>query len=337
MRITIKDIASEAGVSVSKVSYVLNKSGRVVLESHKRILDIARKYNYVPDANAKGLVTGVSNNVGLVIPQNPETIFKQPFLVKSLSELGKNLSAASGWLSMCLGSDLSVTSMRKYLGNAKLDGIIFMYTDNAEDIAALLTSRHTPCIFFDRTSRCAASISCDDDIGIKMAFDHLRSLGHNKILFISGMNSASEQSNDNRMAAYLESVSLGKLQYRSVLYGKFTKQGGYAAVKEYLENGGCLPDAIIAGNDRMAWGAMELLAEKNIRVPSDVSIVGFDDADEEYNDDVGLTTIRQPIAQMLKYCVDYIYECLETGELTQSQVKMAPELIVRSSTCKVKG
>jgi LacI family transcriptional regulator len=336
MKITLKDIAREAGVSVSMVSYVLNKNGRAVLESHKRILEIARKYNYVPDANARGLVTGISNNIGLVVPQSSEMIFAQPFMVKCLSEFGKNLTEYSGWLSLCLGDELNAVTLRKYLGNAKLDGIIFMYADDADELAELITARRTPCIFFDRVSACgsASSIRCDEYAGIKMVMNHLLDLGHESILFISGKESAEDSFLDRRLAAYSGLVKENGLPSSAVLYGNFTKQGSYTALKAYLENRGDKPDAIVAANDKMAWGALKLLAEKHINVPRDVSVVGFDDADEEYNGDIGLTTVRQPVAQMAKFCVDYIYECLNAGELQRVEVVMEPELIVRSTTAR---
>lgn len=338
MKITIKDIALEAGVSVSMVSYVLNKSGRPTMDSHKRILELARKYNYVPNANARGLVTGVTNNIGLVVPQKSETIFAQPFMVKCLSEFGRHLSEYSGWLSLCIGSDLSTTSMRKYLANARLDGIVFMYAEDAGDLSELITAQRMPCIFFDRTSRGsdASSITTDDQAGIGMAMDHLTAFGHDKIMFISGMESSVAEGNDRRLAAYREKIAQRGMDYSTVLYGGYTKHGGYAALLGHIAQGGSLPGAIVCGNDRMAWGVLKLLQERGIRVPEDISVVGFDDADEEYNEDVGLTTARQPIAEMAQYCVQYIYDSVETGEIKHVDVKMMPELILRRSTSMAK-
>lgn len=338
MKVTIKDIAREAGVSVSMVSYVLNKSGRPTMERHKRILEIARKYNYVPDANARGLVTGVTNNIGLVVPQKSEEIFTQPFMVRCLREFSRNLAECHGWLSLCLGSDLSASSMRKYLANARVDGIVFMYAEDAGDIAELVEARRIPSIFFDRATGKgnASSIAVDDQAGLGMAIDHLRGLGHDRILFLSGRESAQRSAGDQRQAAYLAGIRRHGLAYDTVLYGGYTRQGGYAALKEYLDSGGSLPSAILAANDRMAWGVLRLLEERDIRVPGDISVVGFDDADEEHNEEVGLTTCRQPVAEMAQYCVRYINDCVESGDHRVAQEKMMPQFILRSSTAKMK-
>ncbi len=336
MKVTLKDIAREAGVSVSMVSYVLNKSGRPTLERHKRILDIARKYNYVPDANARGLVTGVSNTIGLVVPQRAEAVFAQPFMVKCLSELGRCLTERHGWLSLCLGSDLTTATMRQYLANARLDGVIFLYADCVDDIADFIVARHTPYIFFDNIigTSSASSIATDDRAGIGMAFDHLYDLGHRRILFLSGRESADDTSADQRLETYRDNIQQTALPYQQVLYGGYSRKGGYNALRDYLDKGGALPDAILAGNDKMAWGALRLLLERGVDVPGRVSVVGFDDADEETNEALGLTTVRQPIADMAAWCVQHLYACAESGELTRVDKRLMPELIVRGSTAQ---
>jgi LacI family transcriptional regulator len=333
MKITLKDIAKEAGVSVSMVSYVLNRSGRVTQERHKKILDIAQKYNYVPDANARGLVTGINNNIGLVIHKDVDTIFYQPSTLKLIREISKNLGKYSGWLSLCVANDLSLTSMRNYLGNVKLDGYIFLYAANADEIAEILTARRTPCIFVDSDTRSSTvgSIGCDDVDGIMSACEHLFSLGHRRILFMSAKSEEMDRF-DIRLDAYREFVKKYNLPYYTVLRGEYTKAGSYAALKRFVEDGNELPSAIVSANDKMAWGAMKLLEDKGIQVPDEISVIGFDDADTEFNEDMGLTSVRQPIAQMAQFSIDYIYECLNKGELKRIVERMKPELIIRKST-----
>jgi DNA-binding LacI/PurR family transcriptional regulator len=334
MKVTLKDIAKEAGVSVSMVSYVLNRSGRITQERHKKILDIAKKYNYVPDANARGLVTGISNNIGLVIHKDVEAVFYQPSTLKLISEISKNLSKYSGWLSMCVTNDLSIASMRNYLGNVKLDGYIFMYAEhNADDIAEILTARHTPCVFMYSGSHSphVGRIECDDYAGIQSACEHLISLGHKRIMFISAKTEELDNF-DVRQTAYADCVKRNHLPYYVVLRGEYTKAGSYAALKKYVESGNELPTAIISANDKMAAGALKLLDDKGIRVPEDVSVIGFDDADIESNEDAGLSSIREPIPHMAKSCIDYIYDCLNSREIKGSVELTMPQLILRKST-----
>ena len=333
MKITLKDIAKEAGVSVSMVSYVLNKSGKPTLESHKRILEIARAHNYVPDANARGLVTGVTHNIGLIVPQKSE-IFAQPFMVKCLQEFSRTLSENAGWLSLCLGSDLSPATMRRYLANVRVDGIILLYAEDTADLAEMLSARRTPFIFFDRANNRGqgSCIAADDRAGMGMLFDHLHGLGHRDMLFLSGLEGPREGARDRRLAAWQEKTAQAGLPQPMVLYGGYTKHGGYLALRDHLDRGGPLPGAIAAGNDRMAWGALKLLAERDIRVPEDVSVTGFDDADEEFNEDIGLTTARQPIAEMARFCVQHLYERGADGNMEPVNIRLMPELIIRKTT-----
>lgn len=333
MKVTLKDIAKEAGVSVSMVSYVLNKSGRVTQEKHKRILEIARKYNYVPDANARGLVTGVSNNIGLIIQRDLEAAFYQPSTLKIISEISKNLRKYSGWLSLCVVSDLSIASMRNYLGNAKLDGYIFLYANDADDIAEILTARRSPCIFMycNTHNPKVGRIECDDYAGIESACEYLMSIGHRKIMFMSAKTEDMDNY-DIRQSAYADCVKKYHLPYYVVLRGEYTKAGSYAALKKYVDGGGELPTAIVAANDKMAWGVLTLLNDKGIRVPEDISVIGFDDADIEFNEDMGLSSVREPIAHMASFCVDYIYDCLLSGELKNTVERTKPQLVLRKST-----
>lgn len=331
-RVTLKDIANEAGVSVSMVSYVLNKRGRITNEKHKRILDVANKYNYVPDANARGLVTGVTNNIGLVIQKKTKTLFNQPFIMKLISELSKNLSAHSGWLSLYIGNVMSVDTLRNYLGNARLDGIIFLYGVDDEQIVKTLASRHTLCVFINggmNHPADVANINCDDYLGIQMAFDYLVSIGHSKILFMSAKDVSRDA--DIRLAAYEDSISKYGFSYSTVLRGYYTTRDGYKAMMQYINSNEEMPTAIICANDDMARGVLKALSEKNIDVPGQVSVIGYDDANTEHNEDEGLSSVRQPVEKMAKYCMDFIYDVIISNGSKDLNVRMEPELIIRKS------
>jgi DNA-binding LacI/PurR family transcriptional regulator len=335
MRKTLKDIAGEAGVSPSMVSYVLNRKGRATKESHKKILDIAEKYNYVPDASAKTLVTGVSNNIGLIICKSHDDIFSQAFTMKCISEFSKKLNQYSGWLSLYLGEELSPSDVRNYLGNARLDGIVFMYTTAVDEIAKFIVDRGTPCVFLDGGSsvQSVADVACDDYYGIKTAFDYLITKGHKKIMFLSADKNEEISAWDIRLSAYLDGIKEHNLSYKVIIRGgRRTSSKGYSAIKEYIENGGELPDAIIAASDELASGALKFLNERNIKIPEEVAVIGFDDANIEYNQDMGLSSIRQPIDKMVDYCVEYIYDCISKRTLSNVKIRMESELILRKTT-----
>ncbi len=331
-RVTLKDIAKEAGVSVSMVSYVLNKRGRITNEKHKKILSIANKYNYVPDANARGLVTGVTNNVGFVIHRDAKKAFSQPFVMKILTELSKNLSEYSGWLSLCMGNDMSVETMRNYLGNAKLDGIIFLYAQNTDETAETLSARNTPCIFVNSEIQNpnVANISCDDYLGVSMALDYLAERGHEEILFMSAKREDQDKY-DIRYRAYSDGIKRHGFSYSKVLRGNYKRKDSHRAIKRYFQESNERPTAVICANDEMAGGVLSALDEMKIKVPEEISVFGFDDANIDFNEDVGLSSVRQPIEKMAESCVKYIYDAILKNDSSGMVMHVEPQLIIRNS------
>lgn len=336
MRVTLKDIAQEAGVSVSMVSYVLNKSGRLTKEKHKKIIEIADKYNYVPDANAKSLVTGITNNVGFMIHKDTTALFQQPFVMQCIGELSNGLREYSGWLSLCMSRDMDAAEMRQYLANANFDGIVFLFATEQEEKVKLLRDRKIPCVFLDSgiVKDDVASIYCNDKMGIRMEVDHLVALGHKRILFLAS-KSTQPVSWDLRRMAYEEAVRAHNLSYEKAIYTGYNHNDIYMGMEEVF-SGDNPPTALIAASDKIAWGAMDYLKEHGIRVPEDISVVGFDDADIGTNKEYGLTTVRQPVRDMVADCINYIYECQESRSLKQYCKGWNPSLTVRNSTGQVK-
>ncbi len=332
MRVTLKDIAQEAGVSVSMVSYVLNKRGRLTKEKHKQIIEIANKYNYVPDANAKGLVTGVTNNVGFMVNKDRGTLFQQPFIMQCIGELSGCLREYSGWLSLCMAQDMDAGEMRHYLANANFDGIVFMFATDQEEKVRLLRDRKIPCVFLDSgiVEDDLANIYCNDELGIRMEVDHLVELGHKKILFLAAKDTQ-PTIDDLRRSAYEKAVRHHNLAYSKAVYTGYERRDIYRALDQLLGSGEH-PTAMIAASDKIAWGAIDYLKEHGFRVPEDISVAGFDDADIERNEEYGLTTVRQPVHEMIVDCVNYIYECQESNELKPYCKGWNPSLIVRGST-----
>ena len=252
MRVTLKDIAQEAGVSVSMVSYVLNKSGRLTKEKHKQIMEIANKYNYVPDANAKSLVTGVTNNVGFMINKDREALFQQPFIMQCIGELSGCLREYSGWLSLCMAQNMDAGELRHYLANANFDGIVFMFATEQEEKVKLLKDRKIPCVFLDSgiMEDDIANIYCNDELGIRMEVDHLAAMGHKKILFLAAKDTH-PAFDDLRRNAYEKAVRAHGLSYQKAVYTGYDRSDIYKALDRLMGGGDC-PTAMVAASDKIA-------------------------------------------------------------------------------------
>lgn len=336
MKATLKSIAEEAGVSVSTVSYVLNRHGRITKESHRKIIEIAEKYNYVPDAKARSLVTGVTNNIGLMINKNADALFEQQYITKCITEFGNALEQYSGWLSLCMAREVSTQKMRQYLTNANFDGIIFLHANNPRQIVDLLKDRVIPCAFINASfvDGAVANITCDDEKGIGMAVEHLVRLGYREILYLASKDPNDVHEYDVRRVAFEKAAREDGLEKADVLYTGLAYEGIHKAWSEYLTTHDT-PLAVIAASDEIAWETFVVLASRGIN-PRSVSIVGFDDVNIEKNEQLGLTTIRQPMGDIVRSCIDYIYRSIEQHQIEPYAKVWSPELVVRTSTyaCK---
>lgn len=331
MKVTIKDIAREAGVSISTVSYALNKKGRIVSDKHRRIIEIARKYNYVPNANARSLASGLSNNIGLLLYNSAG--LTSPYILKCISTLSDIIGENYGWLALCQlkSPAIDLQDMRRYLGNSRSDGIIVFNAQLPQEVIALLSTAKTPYIVFGREQASCSYVCCDDAAGIREGFDALYARGKRKVLFISGCTEA-EMDKDVRTQAYLGCIADHGLAFCQVVGGGYSREQTAAALGAYFAGGGETPQAIMAANDEMAYAAIHVLEERGLIPGQDVALIGFDDADPEHNDAIGLTSIRQPIGQMTRACIEYIYQIVEKDEPALLQQKYAPQLVVRAGT-----
>jgi LacI family transcriptional regulator len=133
----------------------------------------------------------------------------------------------------------------------------------------------------------------------------------------------------HRYKGYIDSIQENGLEYRNLLCGDHSEQKAYQLVQQLIMRGENIPDAIVSGNDWMAYGVIKALSEGGISIPEDISVIGFDDANEEVNEKIGLSSVRQPISEMIKSAIDYIYTVLESGKRKTLKKVFKPELIIR--------
>ena len=339
MRVTIKDIAKEAGVSVSTVSYVLNKKGPITKESHIKVLDSVKKLNYIPDAKARSLVSGRTYHIGMLIEKEPSYVFSQPCLLEALYKVSSILSAKDYWLSIGIPQIQDIRNFKEYLTNLNTDGLMWWFpreiTDN--DIFKVLESKNIPYILL--LSSINEEYDCnfiryDDYKGIKMAVDYLYSLNHRKMLFVDG---DSEYRKNSRVDGYLDSIRKYDLKYVKIINAyNYSEESANSKMKAFISEENELPTAIICGNDFMAIGVIKALNSFGIRVPEDISVVGFDDIHLAVDCEPQLTTIKQPINSMVQIACDYLFDIINHKNKNDLfQLRIEPELVIRSSCRRV--
>lgn len=335
MAATIKDIAKTLNISVSTVSYALNGGPRSVPEEVKeRIFRVARELNYRPNRLAKSMVTGRSDTIGVVPPHIAENVFLSPYLHIALNGIA-NQTGLQGQdiLLFTRYSETERDEMISLLVDGRVDGVIFIAPHFSHKTVELATSLHMPCVTVSGAPvPGTCSFVSDSQLGMNQALQHLYDLGHRKIAHVAGrldMPDAVE-----RLQAYQRFLQDHGLDYREdwVAMGQFLIEGGRRALTQFwkLED---RPTAIVCANDEMAIGVLVEALNCGIKVPDEVSVVGFDDSPRSAQVFPALTTIRQPIGEMGAAAAIALYGLIEGREPDPENI-FQTELVVRDSTAR---
>ncbi|WP_053368550.1 LacI family DNA-binding transcriptional regulator [Bacillus sp. FJAT-27245] len=329
---TIKDIAKRAGVSITTVSRVLNQKEEGMSEkTREKVLNIIKEAQYQPNQFARGLVTKQSKLLGLIVPTILNPFF--PELCRG-AEDEANKRAYS--LVIC-NSDDKLEKEEHYLRVLKeqqVDGIILSSKDHlSPESEKLLIDGNIPCALLDRVieGNKYAAVFLNNELGGYLAGKHLTDLGHRNIACISGPISI--WSAFERVKGFRRALREGGIDYSTIpeAEGNFTTQSGYEHAKDLLMNNKIT--ALFACNDLMAFGAYQAAYELNIKVPEELSVIGFDDIPFASSLLPKLTTIRQDTYEMGRKAVELLINQIELGK-TES-VQFQPELIIRDSTSRL--
>ncbi len=333
MGVSIKDIAKAAGVSHTTVSRALRDDPRISEQTRNLVHRLAAEMGYSPSAIARGLATGKTNTVGMVV-----TTISDPFVAPIAQ--GTERKAMEAGYSLILSQsgadpDRELAAVR-LLRERRVDGVIVTASRVGELYTPLLSELKVPIVLINnqKGGGYLHSIYVDDFAGAKMAVGLLIDLGHRDIAYIACPER--ERSNRNRMNGYkaaLESRGIS-VNERLILQleGKDDMARGAAAVEEILSLDE-RPTALFCYNDMTAIGALQALHESGVRVPEDISIVGFDDVPISSVVCPALTTVAQPKEEMGVKAMEMLLALIEGEE--RENVVVKPRLVVRSSTARV--
>ena len=336
-RVTIREVAEEVGVSVTTVSLVLNgKAANIPLCTKKRIEEVADKLNYRPDFTARSLVTGKTHTVGVIIPDITNTFFSE--MVRHVQiELNK-----SGYDIILCNSEEQMANDVKYLrwlSARKVDGVLLtlsaesMEEQNRDKISSQLEALNVPYLFVDRYFKSdAPMVMIDNENGGKKVAELLVGAGHKNIGVITGPMSLN--SSCNRLKGFCDQLAKNgiSLPKENVVYGKYNMESGRQGAIRLLSAG---VTAIFAFNDMQAYGAIGVLKENDVKIPEEVSVVGFDDDVFSTIVEPKLTTVKQPVMQM-SHEICAMMMAMLGDEKHEKQVKLSTELVVRDSVKVIK-
>jgi LacI family transcriptional regulator len=331
MPLTLEDIARKCGVSRSTVSRVINGEANVSPDTRQRVMDVIQLINFQPNLAARGLAAGKTRVLGVVIPMGVTAIFTDPFFPLLIQ--GVSIACNSCDYSVMLWLDdpeYERRTVRQVLYNGLVDGVIVASNPMDDPIITALGEGKLPYVLIGRspTNNQVNFIDVDNYGGARKGVQHLLRLGRRRIAHISGPRNLI--AGLDRYQGYLSGLYEGGIfpDPTLVVEGDFTDLSGYTGVQRLLPYH---PDAIFTASDAMASGALRALIEAGVRVPQDISLVGFDDIPFSSRTIPPLTTIRQPIQRVGSLAAETLIQIIDHPETQPRQVILPTELIVRGS------
>lgn len=327
-KVTIKDVAREAGVSISTVSNALNDVDVLTPETKKHVLEVAKRMNYIPDLRGKILKTQKTKMLGFFTGTISGAYFHQ--LVESMARE----SERNGYgLNIFVSKDKRVIMNNLFGG--QIDGaIVFSYEFIGEREIEMIHNHKVKTIFLDREIKgdCTGSVLFDSYNSGYEAASFLINLGHRKIVYIEGAEDRYDS--NQRKKGYLQALKDNNIRSNDdyIIRGFYETEGGYNAVKSFIRRyPGDIPDAFLAANDLSAIGCIEALESEGLRVPDDVSVMGFDDIQIAQYHKPSLSTVRNPIARQSVLAVQHLIEMVEQDAPGRSH-KLPGKIIGRDSS-----
>jgi LacI family transcriptional regulator len=335
-RVTIFDVARESEVSYSTVSRVLNGYEFVKEDTRKRVLETAERLGYVVNTQARSLAGGSSQIIGLLVPG-----LENGYIGEVVRGIDHELAQADydvvlytthrrpGKLSAYIQKESAYANT---IANGMSDGLLLLVPLMPTSYLDSLRERNFPYVLIDQSDSTGQSWTVESTNwqGAYDATRYLIELGHQQIGFITGMMAI--HSAIDRLEGYKSALKDHLLPYEEELVaeGDFWQASGYSGTLKFLDLAQP-PSAIFASNDLEAYGAMEAIRERGLRIPEDISVIGFDDIPESSITYPKLTTVRQPLEQMGRMAARLLLEQIQNPDAQPRRLTLATQLIVRDS------
>ncbi|HSV85448.1 MAG TPA: LacI family DNA-binding transcriptional regulator, partial [Levilinea sp.] len=328
-KVTIVDVAAESGVSYGTVSRVINNDPHVKEETRQRVLASMQTLGYTVNRQARSLAGGRSNIVGVLVPD-----LGTGYIGEIMRGIDAEL-ASCGYDLMLFTTHRAAVKEAGYVANlvgGMVDGLLLVLPRNPADYIGILMSRGFPFVLIDHhgTGKQCPAVGATNWQGGFQATEYLIAAGHTHIGFITGTMDLN--ASVDRLEGYKAALRTQHIPFKSELIfeGSYEQTDGYTGAL-YLLDQAVPPTAIFASNDVMAMGVMDAVRSRSLRVPEDVSVIGFDDIPQAALVRPALTTVRQPLVQMGRLATQFLIDMLnEPGKLI-NRVELPTELIVRAS------
>ncbi|MCS6834418.1 MAG: LacI family transcriptional regulator [Anaerolineae bacterium] len=332
----LQDVAKRAGVSIATVSKVISNTPYVAEATRQKVLDAIQELGYRPNLAARALSSGKTHIVAVVFPYVYDALFKDPLVLAILEGVESVLNAHKYNLLLStprLSEDGIDESYFNLLESGYVDGLIAIDSVPLASVAQAAQARKLPTVVIGY-HEAPMSVRCDDFQGGALLMEHLLGLGHRQIGVISvpkSMNLAVNQ----RLRGMAQVCTEHGVDFEAlpIVEGDFSNRGGAQAAEHLLSQHPQL-SALVCVNDRMALGAIQRLQQLGLRIPEDVSVVGYDNLAQSEFSGPPLTTINQHAVTLGQSAAEMLFLAL-AGQQPAPRV-LAPTLVVRQSTAQAR-
>ena len=328
-KVTSLEVAKLAGVSQSAVSRVFTPGASASKKTEAKVRKAAKELGYRPNILARSLITGRSRIIGLVVAHLDNYFYPEALELLSNALQKKGYHVLVFMVAKTAGSiDEVVDEILDY----QVDGIILASVAMSSNLASRCTSAGVPVILFNRSQDddTFSAITSDNILGGKKIARFLVAGGHKRIGYIAGWEGASTQR--DRETGFVEELKQHGMSLYAREVGNFNVDEARQAAHKMF-SGDKIPDAVFVASDHMAFAVMDVLRfEIGLKIPEQVSVVGYDDVPVSSWPAYDLTTVRQPANRMIAETVSMILECIENKKTKPRQIKIDGPLIMRGST-----
>lgn len=328
MKPTIYDVAKKAEVSIATVSKVINNTGRISEKTRKKVLEIMNTMDYQPSSVAAALTGKKTFTIGVLVPD-----IANPFFAEVARAL-ENKARETGYAIILCNTDYKSEREQEYLDlllKKQVDGVILATEPNDMEPFRKLNDRQVPLLLFsvDHLSMTSNLVTTDNLRGGYIAGQHLVQKGHRRLAIIAEKK---RQSGRARLSGFLQALSEEGLELPEeyIIDSRSTIQEAKVAARHLLSLDE-RPTAVFTVTDLIAVIFINEARKIGLKIPEDISVIGFDNTIYAEIADPGLTTIAQPIEELAHYSFQQLLQSIGKSAVTGNRIMLAPELVERSS------
>ncbi len=312
---TLKDVAREAGLTVTTVSRVLNNRGYISDDARRRVADAIEKLNYRPNEVARALQNKKSNTIGVIVPH-----IRHPYFAEMISNI-ENAAYKKGYKILLCNSQSTKEKAKEYIDICTSNRVAGIILCSQKISVEIFKNLDIPVITIERAMENAtASVECDNKNGGKLAAEELIKAGCKNMVFIKSEDSPGTPANQ-RFVGFKEAcdksgVSVRVVEPNEVAYNKMS----YVEWLENILRENPTADGLFAGSDVIAAQTLQVCRRLSIQVPKDLKIVGFDDVNIASLTTPQITTIHQPIKEMANVAIELLHDAAEGKSVVKKTV-----------------